>query len=1685
MQSRWVLPGRASAVQPSSSTSGDAPPRPPDPPDPNSPLSPLLFPPLAASPPPSRSELRRSHLTSSPVDTVMASALGSPPASVISTTTTQFGSFAEIESTLTVPLATGNPNSLPIISTSSSLNTLNHSSPTPTDQNSRFKTIPPNQNSPLLSNPAANNPNPPLPINPQSPIPVSAPTIPQPPLVQTHQFPPSSTQPLQNHPSTLAETLRLRGDKSLQREAPVMFSDTGRPRVLIPDAVFEKGAELHKDFIVCYFNGRPPPFKHIQSVLSHMWAKGRRLEMHNNPLQRSVLVRIPSEFLRQKILDKNIWYVGDSMFHTAQWTSIHSSATPPLSSIKIWAHLTGVPLDLRYNKGLGLVAGLIGDPKETDDFTLNLVSLTLSHVKVEVDLTKPLPNVVEFERQSGEVVEVQVDYPWLPPKCSHCQELGHVIRNCLLYTPPKDTPPMEKVPVEKQKQKTSENPKKHSAKSTTGKQYVPKKTIPPKTPEKTLAQSASLPTSPTAFKTPSFTPPSALKHPLPSTESPSDKPHKPSLKRTRSSPTFSPPEPPKISYQSSKPSLSLPFPEVETHIKELSLPRLMSTLCRDWHYLSNHLSDEDGRIVLIWKDPAKVTMISQSRQMVTCEVRLPNCSPIIYSAIYASNLLEERTDLWVELLNLHSTHGLDSRPWMIGGDFNQILHSHEHSSFSHSRHASPMFQFRDCLLQLGVFDLRYYGPVHTWTNKRDVTPVAKKLDRCLINNECLTVFPNATATFLPPAPSDHTPCLTDLAFQLPQAGTPPFRFFNYLTKHPSFLEVQALNDPTPETFAAERDQNLQWQFLRQIEECYFMQKSRITWLREGDFNTTYFHRVCQVRASFNAIRSFLLASGVVITDPLAMSAHAISHFQAVLGPETLQTLWFSPSAWFHSLTSITCTHQQRSSILLMPTVEEITKLMFSLNPNKAPGPDGLTSGFFKASWSLLGVECVTSIQTFFNSGFLPKATNSTILSLVPKFTGASKVSDYRPISCLNTLYKVISRLLVRRLKPILQNLILPNQTAFVEGRLLVENTVLASELVNGYHKNRGSKRITIKVDIAKAFDTLSWDFLFAALESLELPAPFVRLLRACICTPSFMVGYNGTVSGYFKGKRGLRQGDPLSPYLFVIAMNYLSLMLDKEARSGYLSYHHQCHKTRLTHLSFADDLLIFIDGSLESVQRVLQILHEFEKRSGLAVSLQKSSFFASGVSEQELQAIQVSTGMPCGSLPMRYLGVPLCTKKLNLENCQPLLQQIKQRLSSWSAKALSFAGRLLLIKTVIAGVSTFWCSTFILPKACINKINSLCGVFLWNGNIDGHHTARVSWETVTLTKDQGGLGVKDLHKWNLACLLKLVWMLFFRPKSVWVCWFKEVILRGDVSNYWTVKTSTNYSWLVNKMIKVRDQVYPLLHRRLGNGETTRFWFDNWSPLGHLYTLLNASSSRLGIPRSATVASLFTNGHWSLPPARTENQLALQVHLTTVTLSEEADYYEWMIEGKLRNRYNMGEVYTYLKGPQQTVTWAKIVWFSYGIPRHNFLTWLVLLDRCPTKDRLIRWGMNVTPLCLLCNTSHENRNHLFFDCVYSATIWRQTMDRCGFHTSTSWDCIVTQLQALQVNRDSKRLTLIAMQACIYWIWSERNKRLHHQVFRPPEVLFSLIDKQVRNRLQSIRHANPRASSAMSQLWFLRS
>lgn len=192
------------------------------------------------------------------------------------------------------------------------------------------------------------------------------------------------------------------------------------------------------------------------------------------------------------------------------------------------------------------------------------------------------------------------------------------------------------------------------------------------------------------------------------------------------------------------------------------------------------------------------------------------------------------------------------------------------------------------------------------------------------------------------------------------------------------MQVQALTTPSQQSFQEERDLHNRWLF---------------------------FHRICQVRASYNAIRIFTTAAGTRVTDPTEMSQLAVAHFQSVLGPlASCSPPIASMASWFSGL------FDYRVS------------------------PDGLTSGFFKASWEVIGQGLVDSIQHFFATAFLPASANATILSLIPKFPEATKVSDFQPISCLNTVYKVISRLLVTRLKPFLPEFIVPCQTAFVKDR---------------------------------------------------------------------------------------------------------------------------------------------------------------------------------------------------------------------------------------------------------------------------------------------------------------------------------------------------------------------------------------------------------------------------------------------------------------------------------------------------------------------------------------------------------------------------------------------------------------------------------------------------------------------------
>lgn len=326
--------------------------------------------------------------------------------------------------------------------------------------------------------------------------------------------------------------------------------------------------------------------------------------------------------------------------------------------------------------------------------------------------------------------------------------------------------------------------------------------------------------------------------------------------------------------------------------------------------------------------------------MVSVRIGGLNLAPFIFTAIYASNRKEERDLLWKNLEILHTTHQLYSYPWLLAGDFNEITHPSENSITTPIDLLPQMMDFKKCLDCLEVKDMRFHGPLFTWTNKRFLGPIGKKLDRTLINEAWFTAYPQSLALFLAPEISDHCPYLIDLATINPSSGTKPFKFFNYLRAHHDFLptvtaawlsigiedhtlstmskkqkalkralktlnsnnfsqiqkrvsetnsllkiaQVQALHQPDETHFQEERNCQIILSKLKEVEEAYFKQKSKINWLQLDDQNISYFHKVIMARTAYNLIHTLTAMHGRVVVDHLTMGNIGLEHFISILGP---------------------------------------------------------------------------------------------------------------------------------------------------------------------------------------------------------------------------------------------------------------------------------------------------------------------------------------------------------------------------------------------------------------------------------------------------------------------------------------------------------------------------------------------------------------------------------------------------------------------------------------------------------------------------------------------------------------------------------------------------------------------------------------------------------------------------------
>ncbi|GKF09163.1 RNA-directed DNA polymerase, eukaryota, reverse transcriptase zinc-binding domain protein, partial [Tanacetum coccineum] len=302
-----------------------------------------------------------------------------------------------------------------------------------------------------------------------------------------------------------------------------------------------------------------------------------------------------------------------------------------------------------------------------------------------------------------------------------------------------------------------------------------------------------------------------------------------------------------------------------------------------------------------------------------------------------------------------------------------------------------------------------------------------------------------------------------------------------------------------------------------------------------------------------------------------------------------------------------------------------------------------------------------------------------------------------------------------------------SKSAFIPGRAITDNILLVQELLKGYNCVNGPKRCAFKIDIQKAYDTVSWIFLEDIMGKFGFPRRMIDWIMACIANSKFSICVNGERHGYFKGGRGLRQGDPISLYIFTIVMEWLNLIMNDEIKKEkQFKFHFGCRQLRITHLCFADDLIMLCHGGVESVQTIKRALDKF---SAMNPNLGKCIMF-------------------CGSLDSD-------TKFFHL----------KKSVICWKSPINCFCSS---INACVLG------SVFLLPKTVVNDIEKLFKRFIWNNGESCKGKAKVAWAEVCKPKDQGGLGFKSLELWNKTLLVKHLWNVASRKESLWVKWINVV-----------------------------------------------------------------------------------------------------------------------------------------------------------------------------------------------------------------------------------------------------------------------------------------------------------------------
>ncbi|XP_020262172.1 uncharacterized protein LOC109838113 [Asparagus officinalis] len=977
-------------------------------------------------------------------------------------------------------------------------------------------------------------------------------------------------------------------------------------------------------------------------------------------------------------------------------------------------------------------------------------------------------------------------------------------------------------------------------------------------------------------------------------------------------------------------------------------------------WISLDASESRGGVLLGWND--NIFSCSSSSVDIFSVAAILTHSPsnwtFAVTSVYAPCDPSDREVCWWELNRTRSSH---PHPWVVFGDFNMTLSLSERSGRSGS--IKDIDTFKNLVASLHLSDLPLSGRKFTWSNYRS-SPVLPRFMGFFLFSWVFSSYPSfQDQTYQEKDEVVEKNCLRS-----------QFHLYASLSEQIDALnlceESRALSLMEIQSRSSMKDQLLA---LAHAEEVKWRQRSRIKWLKEGDNNTKFFHNYASHRRRKNFI-PYLISNGSIISEDVEIKRSFFEYFSNIFQQPPQSRLSLNWSVLYPGINPVL------SSLDLPFSSKEIKTAVFSLHPDKSPGPDE--------------TDVTVFFKKLFSNPHSLQDINFSYICLIPKKDGATSPSDFRPISLLNSSCKIFSKILANRLCGVLHLLIDQSQSAFQKGKSSLDSILLAQEMINFCSSARGfSNR------------WCSW-------------------IHHILSSSKSAVLVNGSPTKFFHCHRGLKQGDPLSPLLFLLVADVLKKMISYSASAGDLSdlkLKGELNNIRM--LQFADDTIVFSRASSEDMNTLKAILLIFANISGLRVNSNKSYLYYLGRFPGRKHLLARALSCSVGSLPFSYLGLPLKKGSLSRREWQPLLDSFSKKLSLWKNKNLSIGGRLTLVNSVLSSIPLYYTSFFKLPKWLIHEIDKLRRNFLWNGNTNASKAkCLVAWKTVCLPKKEGGLGVIDLTVFNQALLSKWIWKIFDRDSIISKVIFS--LYSKEDSNPVVRHPKIQASKLLKYLFSIHPAFFSFVRWKVGNGRSCRFWLDKWSSPNSLGSLF-PKAFNLAFSKDCNLRSqgymLNHVWHWHFTLRR--------------GISPE-------------ERQEIQKLYSHLESFSGSFTLSPdSLWWplqSSGI--FTVKSFYSALISGGSKSRV---GLG-DPRCPFCGLVVEEQDHLFISCSFASSIWLTLFP--GFNVAlwpTSMDSLITPTAPPLNDRDIGIIWNTVLPCCCWCIWNCRNQLIFKDIMSNPE------------------------------------